>query len=124
MKHIIRYVELKGDAHTDADEAWIARVWPSASGKTLYFNDMALKRQSGSDSNHVDLETGNLYWVSGVKKRSTNRHWGGAICIEESLMSWYEKHTGGKCPAELVPKPDLPKPDISRFHATENERLD
>jgi hypothetical protein len=69
----------------------------------------------------VDLVTGALYWVSGLKKRGTNRHWGGSIGIEESLVPWYEEHTGGKCPADLVPIPDLPKPDIAMFHATENE---
>ena len=121
MKYIIRYVEQKSSEHTDADEAWIARVWPSASGKTLYFNSMALKRSSGVDSNHIDLETGDLYWVSGVKKKGTNRHWGGSIYIEESLLSWYQEHTNGKCPAEIIPRPDLTKPDISKFHVMENE---
>ncbi len=121
MKHIIRYVELKSSAHTDADEAWIARVWPSTSGKTLYFKDMALKRSSGTDSNHIDLETGDLYWVSGVKKKGTNRHWSGSIYIEKSLLPWYEEHTDGKCPAEIILMPDLQKPDITRFHTIENE---
>jgi hypothetical protein len=121
MGYIIRYVELKGAEHTDADEAWIARVWPSASGKTIYFNGMALKRDPGVDSNHYDLATGDRYWVSGVKKQGTNRHWGGPIQIEESLLPWYREHTDDKCPADLVPKPDLPKPEISKFHAMENE---
>ena len=124
MDYIIRYVELKSSDHTDADEAWIARVWPSGSGKTIYFNDMALKRASGTDSNHRDLATGDLYWVSGVKKRGTNRHWGGPIYIEESLLHWYEEHTDGKCPAELVPRPDLQKPDISKFDAMENKSIE
>ena len=123
MKEIIRYIEIKGSEHTDADEAWIARAWQSSSGKTIYFNDMALKRSQGIDSNHVDIETGDLYWVSGVKKRGTNRHWGGSIYIEESLLQWYEEHTEGKCPAELIAKPDLPKPDISRFHEIENRNI-
>ena len=123
MKEIIRYIELKGSEHTDMDEAWIARAWQSGSGKTVYFNDMALKRCQGPDSNHVDLETGDLYWISGVKKNGTNRHWGGSIFIEESLLPWYEEYTNGKCPAELIPKPDLPKPDIERFHEIENENM-
>ena len=123
MKQIIRYIEIKGSEHTDVDEAWIARAWQSASGKTVYFNDMALKRSQGTDSNHVDLESGDLYWVSGVKTKGSNRHWGGSIYIEESLMPWYEEHTGGKCPADLIPKPDLPKPDTKRFHAIENEYI-
>jgi hypothetical protein len=123
MKKIIRYIELKGSEHTDADEAWIARVWLSTSGKTIYFNDMALKRSQGIDSNHVDIETGDLYWVSGVKKAGTNRHWGGTIYIEQSLLPWYEEYTDGKCPAELITQPDLPKPDIKRFHKIENENV-
>ena len=121
MDYIIRYIELKGAEHTDADEAWIARVWPSGSGKTIYFNGMALKRAKGIDSNHNDLATGDRYWVSGIKKRGTNRHWGGSIFIEESLLPWYHEHTGGKCPAEIVPRPDLPKPDIAKFHVMEND---
>ncbi len=123
MKQIVRYIELKGSEHTDMDEAWIARAWQSSSGKTIYFNDMALKRSQGNDSNHIDLETGDTYWVSGVKKKGTNRHWGGPVYIEESLMPWYKEHTDGKCPAELVPKPDLPKPDIERFHEIENRNI-
>ncbi len=122
MQFIVRYIELKSSEHTDADEAWIARVWPSGSGKTLYFNGMALKRSSGFDSNHIDLETGDLYWVSGVKKKGTNRHWGGSIYIEESLLSWYKEHTDGKCPGDIISRPDLTKPDISRFHTMENEK--
>jgi hypothetical protein len=86
MDYIIQYVELKSSNHTDADEAWIARVWPSSSGKTIYFNGMALKRAKGSDSNHYDLVTGDLYWVSGVKKRGTNRHWGGSIYEETRVL--------------------------------------
>lgn len=123
MKKAIKYVELKSAHHTDADEAWIARVWLSSSGKTIYFNDMALKRGQGIDSNHFNIENGDKYWISGVKKRGTNRHWGGIIYIEESLVEWYENHTDGKCPADLIPKADLPKPDITRFHKLENEQI-
>lgn len=91
MKTIIKYIEHKPAEHTDRAEAWIARVWPSSSGRTLYFNDMALKRGSGVDGNHFDLVTGESYWVSGVKKRGANRHWagGGPIQIEQSLVDWY-----------------------------------
>ena len=123
MKQIVRYIELKGSEHTDMDEAWIARAWLSASGKTIYFNDMALKRSQGTDSNHINIETGDPYWISGIKKSGTNRHWGGSIYIEESLLSWYKEHTNGKCPAELIIKPDLPKPAIKRFHELENENF-
>jgi len=85
---------------------------------------MALKRCSGNDSNHYDLVSGEDYWVSGVKKKGTNRHWtgGGPICIEESLVEWYEAHVEQKNPSGLIKIPDLAKPDISKFNAIENEK--
>lgn len=124
MKTIIKYIEHKPAEHTDRAEAWIARVWPSSSGRTLYFNDMALKRGSGVDGNHFDLVTGESYWVSGVKKRGANRHWagGGPIQIEQSLVDWYHDLVQNKDYCDLVVIPDLPKPDISKFEALENTK--
>jgi hypothetical protein len=54
MKPIVKYIEHKPAEHTDRGTAWIARVWLSSSGRTLYFNDMALKRCSGYDSNRSE----------------------------------------------------------------------
>ena len=45
MKSQIKYIEHKPAEHTDRADAWIAHVWPSSSGKTLYFNNMALKKE-------------------------------------------------------------------------------
>lgn len=124
MKAIIKYIEHKPAEHTDRAEAWIARVWLSSSGRTLYFNDMALKRGSGVDCNHFDLVTGESYWVSGVKKRGTNRHWagGGPVQIEQSLVDWYHEVVQNNDYCDLVVIPDLPKPDISKFEALENTK--
>ena len=125
MKPVIKYIEHKPAEHTDRGMAWIARVWPSASGRTLYFNDMALKRDSGGDSNHRDLVTGERYWVSGVKKRGSNRHWagGGPIRIEQSLVEWYKEHVQHKDFCDLIVIPDLSKPDISKFSSIENKEI-
>ena len=125
MKASTKYIEHKPAEHTDRGEAWIARVWHSSSGRTLYFNNMALKRGSGVDSNHFDLVTGESYWVSGVKKRGSNRHWagGGPIKIEQSLVEWYESFVENKEYCDLVVIPDLPKPDISKFNTLENTKL-
>lgn len=125
MKPIIKYIEHKPAEHTDRAMAWIARVWPSLSGRTLYFNDMALKRCVGRDSNHYDLVSGEDYWVSGVKKKGSNRHWagGGPIHIEKSLVEWYEAHVHERDFNGLIEIPDLPKPDISKFNAIENQRI-
>ena len=122
MKPVIKYIEHKAAEHTDRASAWIARVWPSASGKTLYFNDMALKRGSGGDSTHFDLASGEQFWVTGVKKRGSNRHWGAGspIRIERSLVEWYEEHAQGRGHHNLIVIPDLPEPDIGKFTAMEN----
>ncbi len=122
MEPIIKYIEHKPSEHMDSGTAWIARVWPSSSGKTLYFNGMALKRASGPDSNHFDLVTRERYWISGVKRRGSNRHWagGGPIQIEQSLVSWYQEHAWGADTVDLKIIPDLPKPDISKFNSLEN----
>lgn len=123
MNTAIKYIEHKPLEHTDRAEAWIARVWLSASGRTVYFNGMALKKHSGVDSNHHDMITDEDYWVTGVKKRRSNRHWGGKcpIQVEESLVGWYERHTRGLGHKNLVVIPDLPKPEIAKFSAMENQ---
>jgi len=125
MKPIIKYIEHKPAEHTDRATAWIARVWPSSSGKTLYFNEMALRRGSGGDSNHYDIVSGRNYWITGVKKRGSNRHWGrnSPIQIEQSLVQWYEEYTQNKGHQNLIVIPDFSRPDISKFTEMENEKL-
>lgn len=70
----------------------------SKSGRTVYFNGTALKRieRGGISGNHFDLESGDEYWVSGVKRRGTNRHWAGSgvIMIEASAVREYLQLTG------------------------------
>lgn len=69
------YIELKS-GYSDNGPAWIGRAKSSKSGRTLYFNGRALKHVKGGygSGNHEDLETGDSYWVSGVKKNGPNRH--------------------------------------------------
>ena len=125
MKPIIKYIEHKPVEHTDQGTAWIARVWPSSSGRTLYFNNMALKRCTGFDRNHIELVSGESYWISGVKKKGSNRHWagGGPIYIEKSLIDWYEDYVQQKDFNGLIVINDLPKPDISKFNDIENNPM-
>src|ERR1043166_1549161 len=89
---LLRYIELK-TGHAHKGPAWIARVETSRSGRTIYFCGRALKRATGGgiEGNHFDLETGEEYWVSGVKKDGTDRHWigSGKISIERSAVQEY-----------------------------------
>lgn len=90
----IRYIELKS-GFSDNGPAWIAEVEFSKSGQTVYFNDMALKKlkNPGIGYNHFDIETGDEYWISGVKRNGQNRHWagGGKIMLDEEIVEDYLK---------------------------------
>ena len=53
--------------------------------------------------NYVDVETGEVYWISGVKKNGEERHWAGhgKVFIDRRLVSEYCAITGQK---ELDPQ--------------------
>lgn len=90
---MLRYIELKTN-QDDCGPAWIACVQESRSGRTVYFNGKCLKRAIGIYANYYDPQSGAEYWISGVKKRGTNRHWAGSgkIMVEaaaaDELKSW------------------------------------
>ena len=86
----IRYIELK-TGYNDNGPAWIGRVKVSKSGRTVYFNDHAFQRCNGVSGNFVDVETGEEYWISGVKKDGTDRHWAGSgkITIDRKVVEEY-----------------------------------
>ncbi len=70
----------------------------SKTGRTVYFNGKAFGRSTGGgvSGNHYDVETGEEFWISGVKKRGTNRHWAGSgrIAIEAVAVGEYLELTG------------------------------
>jgi hypothetical protein len=59
---------------------------------------MKLKGQRRGDSggNYVDVENGESFWVSGVKKNGEDRHWAGSgkIQIEEAAVTEYLRVIG------------------------------
>ena len=94
---MLRYIELKS-GHSDNGPAWIAYVTPSKTGRTLYFNGRGLMKLKGqrrgeSGGNYVDMETGESFWVSGVKLNGQDRHWAGSgkVLIEASAVTEYLK---------------------------------
>ena len=94
MKTEIKYIELKsGFSHNGP--AWIGLVSYSKSGKTIYFDGKAFQR-IGSDrmrGNFYDIETGEEYWISGVKKNQQDRHiyGNGKIKVEKRILTEYLK---------------------------------
>ena len=86
----IRYIELKS-GYNDDGPAWIGQVKESKSGRTVYFNDHAFQKHRGEYSNYIDVETGEEYWISGVKKNGEDRHWAGSgkITIDRKVIDTY-----------------------------------
>ncbi len=119
MKRQLTYIELK-TGYSDNGPAWIGLVEFSKTGQTLYFDNKALKRQKipSSNSNHYDIETGDDYWVSGVKKNGQDRHWAGngKIMIDKNSIDDYLSFTNAK---EL----NLTKFQIIEFKKTDKERI-
>jgi len=96
----LKYIELKS-GHSDDGPAWIGYVTASKSGRTLYFNGRGMMKLKGqrrgeAGGNYVDMETGEAYWVSGVKRNGQNRHWAGTgkILVEAAAVSEYLNATG------------------------------
>ena len=126
---VLRYIELKS-GYADNGPAWIARVTLSRSGRALYFGRKLLKKAGGAlvAANYLDAETGEEYWVSGVKKDGRDRHSAGSgkIAIEAGALSEYLGLVGrtelDKSKFDVVP--DLEAPDRAGTHARENRRLE
>lgn len=125
---MLKYIELK-TGYADCGPAWIARVKLSRSGNTVYFGGKALKRASGGgvSGNYYDIETGEEYWVSGVKRDGHDRHWAGSgkIAIEASAVSEYLRLIGAdeldRSKVEIID--DLEEPNPSKFYAVENAKM-
>lgn len=108
----IKYIELK-TGYSDNGPAWVGKVQINKSGNTIYFNNKAFRKRRDIYSNYYDVETGEEYWISGVKKRGDDRHWagGGKIMIDRKIIPEYLR---------VVGKDRL---DMSRFVVTELEDI-
>jgi hypothetical protein len=64
-------------------------------GRTAYYRGRELRRVKGGgiSGNHVDVETDEEYWVSGVKKNGEDRHWAGVgeVEIDEDALDEYRR---------------------------------
>lgn len=106
MKNRLIYVEQKSGV--DSGLAWIGIAGASKTGATIYSNGMAFKslKGTGISANYFDIETGEEYWISGIKKNNQDRHWacGGDIYIDRAAIKPYLNETGfGYLPANLMP---------------------
>ena len=125
MKSEIRYIELK-TGYADDGPAWIASVRFSKSGNTIYFNNKAFQSQRGAgiQGNYYDVETGEEYWISGVKKDGSDRHWAGhgKVFIERDIVADYLEMTGQQTlDQSRLEATDIPKEyPVERINNLEN----
>ncbi|WP_020531049.1 hypothetical protein [Flexithrix dorotheae] len=127
MKPELKYIELKS-GFGDSGPAWIGMAEFSKSGRTIYFNGKALKNLNaqGIAGNYYDIESGDEYWISGIKKNGTDRHWagGGKIMIDRNVVDLYlslvDFNVLDKNRFELV---DILPTDKQKFTQLENQKL-
>ncbi len=67
-------------------------------GQTVYFNNKGFQKHAGISGNYIDAETGEEYWISGVKKNGEDRLWagGGKVMIDKKIIDEYLTITGQK----------------------------
>jgi len=89
----VMYVENK-DGDIDGHTARIGWVSFSKTGKSIYYRGRSLQRLTGGGirGNYFCGDTGDEYWVSGIKKRGTNAHWAEPveIHIDDDAKDEYE----------------------------------
>ncbi len=126
MTKILKYVELCTGAN-HAGPAWIGFAESSKSGRTVYFNGRAFALTKGpfGFGNSYDLESGDAYWISGVKKRGSNRHWAGAgrISISRDAVPAFLELTGSNDIDDSLYEvvDSFPETDKARFRELLNE---
>ena len=93
----LMYIELK-TGYSDDGPAWIGYVKTSKTKKTIYFNNHAFQKYNSGYSNYIDIENGDEYWISGLKKEESNRHWAGRgkIMIDRRAVDEYLALIGEK----------------------------
>ena len=119
MKTQLTYIELKS-GYSHSGPAWIGLVEFSKTGQTVYFDNKALKKLKipSHVANYYDIETGDEYWVSGVKQNGADRHWAGhgKIMIDKFSIHKYLDYTGQN---EL----DITKFEVVEFKKTDKARI-
>ena|ERR1035437_403156 len=119
------YIELK-TGFNDKGPAWIGRVKFSKTKQTIYFLNKAFKKGSFYYGNYTDIETGESYWISGLKKNGQDRHWAGSgkIMIDKKVINEYLELTGQKLLEESkFIKIDIPDEyPIERINEIENNK--
>lgn len=73
LRRRVMYVENKSGL-IDGVQGRIGWVTFSKTGQTVYYRGRTLQKGTCISANFFDTETGEEYWVSGVKRRGSNAH--------------------------------------------------
>ena len=96
-KSRIMYIEDKSSGIVG--KARIGRVFFSKTGKTLYYRNMKFQslKGNGFKSNYYETESGDEFWISGIRKDENNRLYGGnqGVEIDEDIKEEYYKIING-----------------------------
>jgi hypothetical protein len=94
----IMYVENKSGG-LSGGEARIGRVTFSKSGSTIYYGMRAFRslKGRGYKANYREMETGDLYWISGPRKDGGDRLYGERVkvVIDENAREEYWNNIRG-----------------------------
>lgn len=80
-KRRVMYVENK-DGDIDGAAARIGWVTFSKTGQSVYYRGRTLAKANGIAGNFRDVDSGEEYWISGIKKRGSNAHWAESVSIQ------------------------------------------
>jgi len=99
QKRRLMYIEPKsGHDHNGPRENRLGTF--SKTGRSIYSSGKRFERLQGRgiSGNYFDVDTGEEYWISGVKKQNTHRHWAGSgpIDIDVDAREEYESYIRGK----------------------------
>jgi len=88
------YIENK-NGDIDGYDACIGWAKFSKTGKSIYYRGRTFARLKGGgiSGNYYCEESGDEYWISGIKKQGSNVHWAesAAVHVDEDATEEYEK---------------------------------
>lgn len=93
----LMYIENKQGV-IETTPACIGWVQFSRTGRTAYYKGRTLQRGNGISGNFFDTDTGEEYWLSGVKRRGSNAHpaeRGIGIMIDADALEAYQDLRSG-----------------------------
>lgn len=96
MARRLMFIQSKSGHDTDRGASWIAWVDFNKTWKTARIHGRELRRFNGVDSNFYDVDTDDLFWLSGPKRDRTDLRYGsGSPRIDDDAREAYEAFLGG-----------------------------